>query len=116
MDAPREEVFPWEMPQRPNTFGGAPLLKPSREAIVHMYANLGMEPKEIAPYIPSPRVQGSTIHVETVHRVLKYWAETSTGASATRGGGMVEEQKRQPAASVVSARYGGRASRFFRGR
>ena len=71
MDAPREEVFPWEMPQRPNTFGGAPLLKPSREAIVHMYANLGMEPKEIAPYIPSPRVQGSTIHVETVHRVLK---------------------------------------------
>ena len=75
MDAPREEVFPWEMPQRPNTFGGAPLLKPSREAIVHMYANLGMEPKEIAPYIPSPRVQGSTIHVETVHRVLKYWAE-----------------------------------------
>ena len=104
------------VPQRPNTFGGAPLLKPSREAIVHMYANLGMVPKEIAPYIPSPRVQGSTIHVETVHRVLKYWAETSTGASATRGGGMVEGQKRQPAASVVSARYGGRASRFFRGR
>ena len=41
---------------------------------------------------------------------------TSAGASATRGGGMVEGQKRQPAASVVSARYGGRASRFFRGR
>ena len=45
-----------------------------------------------------------------------HWLCRTAGASTTRAGDMVEGRKRQPAASVASARYAGRASRFFRGR
>jgi transposase len=75
MDAPRDVVYPFEVPQRPYA-GGAALEFASRAAIVHMYSNLGMEVEDIAPFIPTPRVSATGhITVQTVRAVLRRWEE-----------------------------------------
>ena len=52
--------------------GGAPLPLASRKNIVHMFYDLGMKPKDIAPLIVSPRTEGA-VTVRCVERVLEFF-------------------------------------------
>ena len=52
----------------PGSYGGAPLSVQMKKNIVHLYYNLLLTPKEIAPLILSPRKASSGVDVRTVQR------------------------------------------------
>ena len=50
--------------------GGAPISEGVRGVIIHMSKRSRMQPKDIAPLIPNPRMDGSAICERSVWRVI----------------------------------------------